>query len=72
MSTPLDTSHSLTVLSTDPEARDLPSEEKLTEYRVFVCPMRVRTSTPLDASHSLMLSTDPEARNLPSGEKATE
>src|SRR5262249_46368736 len=73
ISSPLLTSHSLTVLSRLPLASVCPSGEKATEVTPSLCPLSVWISAPLTAFHSLtVLSPFPEASVLPSGEKATD
>ena len=51
---PVATSHSLTVLSPDPDATVPPSREKATELTPSVCPESV-VEDPVATSHSLMV-----------------
>jgi len=61
-------SHSLSVPSSEPEARIFPSGLNATDKTMSVWPSRVRTSLPVATSHSLIvLSVEPEARSRPSG-----
>jgi len=60
------------VLSYDPEARYLPSGEKLIEVTSSECPFRVCNKFPEDTSDTISPSSEPKAKCLPSGEKATE
>jgi hypothetical protein len=79
-SSPLATSHSLSVLSSLAESRRVPSGENATERTPTVCPSKLRISWPLAVSQSLILSLVssnmtfalPETRHVPSGEKATD
>ena len=66
------TSHSLIVLSSDPEASSVPSREYATERTSSVCPSSV-VVFPVATSHSTTVpSPNPEASIVPSGERATE
>ena len=66
-------SHSLTVLSADPEASILPSGANDRELIKDVCPSRVMIFVCVATSHSLTVSSfDPEASILLSGENDTE
>src|SRR4051794_17923711 len=69
---PVPASHSLTALSSDSDARSLPSGENVTAKTESVCPSSVCRGAPVPESHSLTaLSWDADARSLPSGENAT-
>ena len=81
-STPVAASHSLAVPSSPPVSTYFPSGEKATlclerfistaDRTAVVCPLKVRTSTPVAASHSFaVLSWLPVSTYFPSGEKAT-
>src|SRR4051812_16410884 len=60
------------ILSQLPETMRLPSGLNATLVTLFVCPLRVRTSFPVCASHTLaVLSELPERMRLPSGLHAT-
>jgi hypothetical protein len=64
---------SLTVLSSLPEAKYLPSGDSATEKTPKLCPYKVVTSFRYSMIQSLiLLSWLPEAKYLPSGENATE
>ena len=66
-------SHTLIVLSVDPDAMRLPSGEKATELAKPLWPLSLRISLPDFVSHILtVLSRNPDAMRLPSGEKATD
>jgi hypothetical protein len=70
--TPVVKSQSLTVISSDPDARVWPSGENATAQTIFEWPMSVQRVTPVVESQSLIiLSSDPDARVSPSGENAT-
>ena len=64
-------SHSLSVLSLDPERASKPLGEKAHALTQYECPVKVRSSFPVSTSHSLsVLSSDPERASAPLGEKA--
>ena len=67
------TSHSLTILSNDPEASIEPSGENATELTIAVC-FSVAIFCLVTTSHSLTVlsSAPPEASVEPLGENATE
>ena len=66
----LSISHSSIVSPKDPEAKSLPSGEKVKEHTISPS---VAMHSLLSTSHSLIvLSSDPEAKRLPSGEKLTD
>lgn len=72
--TPVVKSQSLSVISSDADARVLPSGENATAQTGFEWPMSVQRVTPVVESQSLIilfLSSDPDARVSPSGENAT-
>ena len=62
------------VLSEEPEATSLPSDEKVTDHTQSVWPSKgLRIRSPVCASQiQMVLSGEPEAILLPSGEKATD
>ena len=69
---PVAGSHSLTVLSSDPEASSLPSWENATACTESVWPCSVCTFWPVAGSYSLTVSSpNPEASSLLSWKKAT-
>ena len=56
-----------------PVASRFPSGEKATDQTELECPLRVSSSWPVAASHSLTVPSElPVASRFPSGEKATE
>ena len=72
MRSPLDTLHTLIVLSKDPEAKYSPSGENTTFWTDSLWPLRVLMRSPLDTLHNtILLSWDPDAKYSPFGENAT-
>src|ERR1700733_13981215 len=69
---PIVTSHTLIVLSTEPDTICVPSGENETERTQSSCPLRTSpTCCPPAASHTLIvLSRDPDTMCVPSGENA--
>src|SRR4051812_29714199 len=68
----LATFHSLTVLSSEPDAIHWPSGEKATALTQREWPRSVFSRPPVVASHNLTVqSREPDAIHWPSGEKAT-
>jgi hypothetical protein len=69
----LPTSQTFTVLSSLPEAKNLPSGLKETERTESPCPFKVATSCQLPTAQTFtVLSLLPEAKNFPSGLNETE
>ena len=65
-------SHTLMLLSLEPETMVLPSLDIATLETLDLCPVSVLISSPLSVSHILMLlSPEPEIMVLPSLEIAT-
>ena len=72
MSSPLDTLHSLIVLSLDPDAKYSPFGENITLQTLSECPVRVLIRSPLDTFHILIVqSFDPDAKYSSFGENTT-
>jgi hypothetical protein len=64
-------SHILIVLSSDPEARRLPSGENVTFVTESEWPSSILSTTAVIVSHNLIVPfLDAEAKKVPSGEKA--
>ena len=64
-------SQSLTVLSRDPDATNLPSGENAMAETLCEWPLSILRAVPVAGSQSLtILSLDADATNLPSGENA--
>ena len=72
MHSPLDTLHTLIVLSLDPDAKYSPFGENTTLKTQPECPVRILMHSPLDTLHTLIvLSLDPDAKYSPFGENTT-
>ena len=73
MQAPVSMSHTLMVLSADPEIMRFPQGETQTEKTVPVCPFRVRVQAPVSMSHTLIVSSEePEIMRFPQGETLTD
>ena len=69
----LDILHTPIVLSTDAEAKNSPSGEKITLQTQFECSERDLMSYPVETLHMpIVRSTDPDAKYSPFGEKTTQ
>ena len=72
--------HSLAIWSLDPVNNLVPSGEKATDVTTLLCPMSVRSTSPVCRSQSRAIqsqlslwgSTDPVSKRGPSGENASE
>ena len=70
MGSPLDTLHSMMILSSDPDAKYSPFGENTTLLTKEEWPVRVLMRSPLDTLHNpIVWSSDPDAKYSPSGEK---
>ena len=63
----------MAVLSTEPDATRVPSEEKVTHLTPVECPFKVQTNAPVAECHTLTVrSFEHDASRVPSEETATE